>query len=109
MQTNHLSHFLLTLGLLPALRKAAEQQQQQQQQGGFVPRIVTVASAMHHLGYRLQQDPLSQQSYSAELAYGNSKLAQVGRGNACAPAVNLVHSCSCQLRLQHLSIATGRR
>jgi NAD(P)-dependent dehydrogenase (short-subunit alcohol dehydrogenase family) len=80
MQTNHLSHFLLTLGLLPALRKAAEQQQQ----GGFVPRIVTVASAMHHLGYRLQQDPLSQQSYSAELAYGNSKLAQVGRGNACA-------------------------
>jgi NAD(P)-dependent dehydrogenase (short-subunit alcohol dehydrogenase family) len=74
MQTNHLAHFLLALGLLPALRKTAEQQQQQ---GGFVPRIVTVASAMHHLGYRLQQDPLSQQSYSAELAYGNSKLAQV--------------------------------
>jgi NAD(P)-dependent dehydrogenase (short-subunit alcohol dehydrogenase family) len=85
MQTNHLSHFLLTLGLLPALRKAAEQQRQQQ--GGFTPRIVTVASAMHHLGYRLQQDPLSQQSYSAELAYGNSKLAQVGPGNACAEPV----------------------
>jgi NAD(P)-dependent dehydrogenase (short-subunit alcohol dehydrogenase family) len=78
MQTNHLSHFLLTLGLLPALRKAAEQQQQQQQVS-FVPRIVTVASAMHHLGYRLQQDPLSKGSYSAELAYGNSKLAQVRR------------------------------
>ncbi|WIA09975.1 hypothetical protein OEZ85_010187 [Tetradesmus obliquus] len=75
MQTNHLAHFLLTLGLLPALREAA--QQQQQQQGGFMPRIVTVASAMHHLGYRLQQDPLSERSYSAELAYGNSKLAQV--------------------------------
>ncbi|KAF6257311.1 hypothetical protein COO60DRAFT_1524460 [Scenedesmus sp. NREL 46B-D3] len=74
MQTNHLSHFLLTLGLLPALRKTAEQQQQQAR---FAPRIVTVASAMHHLGYKLRQDPLSQQSYSAELAYGNSKMAQV--------------------------------
>jgi NAD(P)-dependent dehydrogenase (short-subunit alcohol dehydrogenase family) len=90
MQTNHLSHFLLTLGLLPALQRGAQQppqQQQQQQQPAslsppgaepFRPRVVSVASAMHHFGYKFgPQDPLQKQAYSTTLAYGNSKLAQV--------------------------------
>ncbi|KAF8069597.1 hypothetical protein HT031_001714 [Scenedesmus sp. PABB004] len=80
MQTNHLAHFLLTLGLLPALRRAAAAGGGGADRGaarGFVPRVVSVASAMHHLGYRLRADPEMRGAYSAELAYGNSKLAQV--------------------------------
>lgn len=97
MQTNHLAHFLLTLGLIPALHRAAQQQQQQSRPTasagphdsttstrptGFMPRVVQVASAMHQFGYKLRQDPLQQKSYSAQLAYGNSKMAQVG---TCGP------------------------
>lgn len=90
MQTNHLSHFLLTLGLLPALKRAAQQQQQRisapagpdssnssSSVGIFKPRVVQVASEMHHFGYQLKQDPLQQRSYSGQRAYGNSKMAQV--------------------------------
>lgn len=88
MQTNHLSHYLLTLGLLPALQRGAQQPPQQPTstssnsapagpEAGFRPRVVIVASAMHHFGYRFgPDDPLQKQSYSTTLAYGNSKLAQ---------------------------------
>jgi NAD(P)-dependent dehydrogenase (short-subunit alcohol dehydrogenase family) len=94
MQTNHLSHFLLTLGLLPALQRGAQQPPQQPttsssssgssnrapagpQEEQFRPRIVSVASAMHFFGYSFgPDDPLQKQSYSTTLAYGNSKLAQ---------------------------------
>jgi NAD(P)-dependent dehydrogenase (short-subunit alcohol dehydrogenase family) len=93
MQTNHLSHFLLTLGLLPALKRGAQQPPQQQGTRNsapagpgepFRPRIVSVASAMHHFGYTFgPEDPLLKQSYSSALAYGNSKLAQVGCCQEC--------------------------
>lgn len=90
MQTNHLAHFLLTLGLLPALKRGVQQQQQpgtiapagseggsSGSSAGFMPRVVQVASEMHHFGYKLRQDPLQKKEYSAQLAYGNSKMAQV--------------------------------
>lgn len=90
MQTNHLSHFLLTLGLLPALQRGAQQPPQQPtssssnrapagpQEEQFRPRIVSVASAMHFFGYSFgPDDPLQKQNYSTTLAYGNSKLAQI--------------------------------
>lgn len=74
IQTNHLSHFLLTLGLLPALHRGAKHAAQHC--SGFVPRVVHVSSAMHALGYRLRHDPLMTQQYDVQLAYGSSKLAQ---------------------------------
>jgi NAD(P)-dependent dehydrogenase (short-subunit alcohol dehydrogenase family) len=85
MQTNHLSHFLLALGLLPALQRGAQQAPQHSSSmspagadAPFRPRIVTVASAMHHFGYKFgPSDPLLKRSYSTTMAYGNSKLAQV--------------------------------
>ena len=87
MQTNHLSHYLLTLGLLPALQRGAQQAPQRTaatqlspagSEASFRPRVVSVASAMHHFGYKFgPNDPLQKQTYSTTLAYGNSKLAQV--------------------------------
>jgi NAD(P)-dependent dehydrogenase (short-subunit alcohol dehydrogenase family) len=85
MQTNHLSHFLLALGLLPALQRGARQPPQRSSISPagadappFRPRIVSVASAMHHFGYKFgPQDPMLKQSYSTTMAYGNSKLCQV--------------------------------
>jgi len=79
MQTNHLAPFLLSLGLLPSLQRAAAQADCQQP--GFKPRIVMVSSDMHHFGYRFgPKDPQLHQAYKAEVAYGNSKLAQVCLG-----------------------------
>jgi NAD(P)-dependent dehydrogenase (short-subunit alcohol dehydrogenase family) len=85
MQTNHLSHFLLTLGLLPALQRAAQQPPPPGVAAAAAaagatwrPRTVQVASAMHYFGYALgPADPQMQHHYSAAQAYGNSKLAQV--------------------------------
>lgn len=96
MQTNHLSHFLLTLGLLPALQRGVQQPPQPSTAAGrqdapagdtapFRPRIVSVASAMHHFGYKFgPEDPMQKQAYSTTLAYGNSKLAQVVKALALA-------------------------
>jgi hypothetical protein len=89
MQTNHLSHFVLALGLLPALQRGAQQPPKQSSsssnsapagpEAAFRSRIVSVASDMHHFGYNFgPEDPLQKKSYSTTLAYGNSKLAQVG-------------------------------
>jgi NAD(P)-dependent dehydrogenase (short-subunit alcohol dehydrogenase family) len=60
--TNHLGHFALTNLLLPKL----------------TDRVVTVSSLMHHFGYVSLND-LNWQSrpYSAWLAYGQSKLANL--------------------------------
>ncbi|ORW93873.1 oxidoreductase [Mycobacterium sp. IEC1808] len=60
--TNHLGHFALTNLLLPRL----------------TDRVVTVSSLLHHIGYISRKD-LNWQSrpYSAWLAYGQSKLANL--------------------------------
>ena len=60
--TNHLGHFALTNLLLPKL----------------TDRVVTVSSLLHHIGYISRKD-LNWQSrpYSAWLAYGQSKLANL--------------------------------
>ncbi|KKB98696.1 oxidoreductase [Mycolicibacter arupensis] len=60
--TNHLGHFALTNLLLPTI----------------TDRVVTVSSAMHRIGYISLKD-LNWQSrrYSAWLAYGQSKLANL--------------------------------
>jgi hypothetical protein len=92
MQTNHLSHFVLALGLLPALQRGTQQPPKQSSSSSNAPagpeaafrsRIVSVASDMHHFGYNFgPEDPLQKKSYSTTLAYGNSKLAQVRPNSA---------------------------
>ncbi|KIZ02344.1 hypothetical protein MNEG_5614 [Monoraphidium neglectum] len=78
MGTNHLAHFLLTLGLLPALRRGAATDAGLRRLGGA--RVVHVASSMLMFGRGLACDDPTMElpgSYSAEVAYGRSKLAQV--------------------------------
>jgi NAD(P)-dependent dehydrogenase (short-subunit alcohol dehydrogenase family) len=64
--TNHLGHFALTGGLLPALLAADE------------PRVVTVSSIAHNSGGRdlLNGNP-NDERYRRQHAYGNSKLANL--------------------------------
>ncbi|WP_049568625.1 SDR family NAD(P)-dependent oxidoreductase [Streptomyces sp. SBT349] len=63
--TNHLGHFQLTLGLLPALRAA---------QGA---RVVLVSSGGHQLSDIRWDDPHFTTGYDGMLAYGQSKTANV--------------------------------
>jgi len=63
--TNHLGHFALTGLLLSALH------------AGVPPRVVTVSSIAHHRGRADVLDGNPPQTYRAEPAYGNSKLANV--------------------------------
>ena len=63
--TNHLGHFALTAGLLPALRRAE------------APRVVTVSSIRHHWGSEAVLEGNPAQEYRPGPAYGNSKLANL--------------------------------
>ncbi|MGB3351679.1 MAG: SDR family NAD(P)-dependent oxidoreductase [Mycobacterium sp.] len=63
--TNHLGHFQLTNGLLPALRAA----------GGA--RVVEVSSWGHHLSDIRWDDPHFDTEYDGMTAYGQSKTANV--------------------------------
>jgi NAD(P)-dependent dehydrogenase (short-subunit alcohol dehydrogenase family) len=63
--TNHLGHFQLTLGLLPALRAA----------GGA--RVVNVTSGGHRLSDIRWDDPNFTTGYDGMLAYGQAKTANV--------------------------------
>lgn len=63
--TNHLGHFQLTNGLLPALRAA----------GGA--RVVEVSSWGHHLSDIRWEDPHFETEYDGMAAYGQSKTANV--------------------------------
>lgn len=63
--TNHLGHFQLTRGLLPALRKA----------GGA--RVVEVSSWGHHLSDIRWEDSHFEREYDGMVAYGQSKTANV--------------------------------
>lgn len=70
MMVNHLSHFSLTMRLLPLLRKSAA--------GSSVgARIINVTSALHELAQIKPRDMHLTNSYSSQLAYANSKCAQV--------------------------------
>lgn len=69
--TNYLAHFLLTLLLLPSLRRGAEQ-------SGRPSRVVNVSSKLHYVGSIHKQDPhLGGGAYKPLAAYSQSKLAQV--------------------------------
>jgi NAD(P)-dependent dehydrogenase (short-subunit alcohol dehydrogenase family) len=63
--TNHLGHFALSLQLLPLL------------EGAKAPRLVNVASTAHRWGTMKFDDLHGEKSYSAWLAYGQSKLANL--------------------------------
>jgi NAD(P)-dependent dehydrogenase (short-subunit alcohol dehydrogenase family) len=63
LAVNHLAHFLLTLMLLPLLKKSAG------------PRVVTVSSGAHQSGRILLADMNSERNFDAYRAYANSKLA----------------------------------
>ena len=63
--TNHLGHFQLTQGLLPALRKANG------------ARVVNVSSGAHRLTDIRWDDPHFATGYHPGLAYGQSKAANV--------------------------------
>ena len=63
--TNHLGHFQLTLGLLPALRAA------------HGARVVNVTSGGHRLSDIRWDDPHFTTGYDGMLAYGQSKTANV--------------------------------
>jgi NAD(P)-dependent dehydrogenase (short-subunit alcohol dehydrogenase family) len=63
--TNHLGHFQLTLGLLPALRAAHS------------ARVVNVSSGGHQLSDIRWDDPHFTTEYDGMLAYGQSKTANV--------------------------------
>lgn len=61
--TNHLGHFVLTLGLLPLLR------------AGRDPRVVSLASGAHKYGEFDFDDLQSTRDFKPMIAYGKSKLA----------------------------------
>lgn len=64
--TNHLSHFLLTALLMPALLRAAP------------ARVISVASAGHHMSDILWDDPnFERRAYDKWLGYGQSKTANI--------------------------------
>ena len=63
--TNHLGHFQLTLGLLPALRAA------------HGARVVNVSSGGHRLSDIRWDDPHFTEGYEGMVAYGQSKTANV--------------------------------
>lgn len=63
--TNHLGHFQLTLGLLPALRAA------------HGARVVNVSSGAHRLSDIRWDDPHFTTGYDGNLAYGQSKTANI--------------------------------
>ena len=63
--TNHLGHYALTAGLLPALLSAP------------APRVVTVSSIRHHWGTEAVLEGNPAETYRPGPAYGNSKLANL--------------------------------
>jgi len=70
MATNHLSHFSLTLQLLPLMKKTAAACP-----GGV--RIVNVSSHLHFLSDLRANNMHLVKSFDSQTAYANSKCAQV--------------------------------
>ena len=65
LATNHLGHFALTLGLMPALQRAP------------AARIVTVSSGMHWMGSLHLDDLDGERGYDAWAWYSQSKLCNL--------------------------------
>ncbi len=65
LATNHIGHFALTLGLMPALQKAT------------AARVVTVSSGMHWVGSLHSGDLDGERGYEAWAWYGQSKLCNL--------------------------------
>ena len=63
--TNHLGHVALTARLLPRLLEAP------------APRVVAVASVAHHSGNESVLEANPESSYAPQVAYGNTKLANI--------------------------------
>jgi hypothetical protein len=104
MGTNHLSHFLLTLMLLPSLTLGAASRRD------AGARVVHVASSMHLLVPGIQPgNPELKRQYNSEAAYAQSKLAQVGELHQPVMPASPVPSCvcCCQCRLQAGFTATS--
>jgi NAD(P)-dependent dehydrogenase (short-subunit alcohol dehydrogenase family) len=70
MMVNHLSHFSITMRLLPLLRKSAAN-------SAVGSRIVNVTSDLHQLAQIRPRDMSLKDNYSSQLAYANSKCAQI--------------------------------
>lgn len=69
--TNHLGHFALTTGLLPALSAGADR-------SGVPSRVVTVSSAAHHAYPADLDDPnFERREYDKFASYGQSKSANI--------------------------------
>jgi NAD(P)-dependent dehydrogenase (short-subunit alcohol dehydrogenase family) len=63
--TNHLGHFALTGLLMPSLLRSS------------APRVVTVSSGAHRVGWMRFDDLMRERRYNNWLAYGQSKLANL--------------------------------
>lgn len=109
LAVNHLAHFLLTILLLPLLKKSAE------------PRVVTVSSIAHMRGRILLDDMNSERHFDSYHAYANSKLANTLFANELARrepwlASNSLHPGVIDTKLLHTGfsaagdpVATGAR
>ena len=72
LAVNHLAHFLLTLSLLPLLKRSTE------------ARVVTVSSMVHSGGHIQFEDMNGGHRFDGYAAYANSKLANVLFANELA-------------------------
>ncbi|KAL6779092.1 hypothetical protein ACKKBF_B18795 [Auxenochlorella protothecoides x Auxenochlorella symbiontica] len=70
LATNYLGHFLLTMLLLPALKRGCTQR-------GAPSRVVHVSSKLHYMGSVRRGDPNLSRRYTSLTAYCQSKLLQV--------------------------------
>lgn len=93
IQVNHLSHFLLTLELLPSLLETAGSTGD--------GRIVFVSSSAHRHGSVDPDNMNGEQWYRRSQFYGNSKLYNVSKWHRSG---KVVISCACMNAASYLSL-----
>lgn len=103
--SNHLGHFALTAHLLPLLRAADN------------PRVVSLSSLAARFGRINFDDPNFERSYSANLSYGQSKIAtlmfaleldRLSRQHGWGMMSNAAHPGLCKTNLQISGPSHGR-